>query len=230
MLDRHRHPRPGRAVAGAASSAPASGSVADDLVGHGRQHRHRRTPACCSPPRSRRAEPGQVSRSSSLADGADVLLFRTTDAIAAWHRPARSPTQVAAGDARCPTASSCRGAAWSPSSRRAGPSPTACRRRRRAAARTGSTASSARATARAAPCTCRRPGCRFDGGAVDDMEPLPMADVHGHDRHVHHRPPRLLAEPAGRVRGRRLRRRRPAPGRAHRRRRRRASRSATGSR
>ena len=39
-----------------------------------------------------------------------------------------------------------------------------------------------------------------------------MADVAGHDRHVHDRPHRLLAEPADRVRGRRLRRRRPAPG------------------
>lgn len=42
------------------------------------------------------AEPGQVLVVLSLADGADALVFRTTDAIAAWE-PARSiATQIAA--------------------------------------------------------------------------------------------------------------------------------------
>ncbi|MEX1007645.1 MAG: OB-fold domain-containing protein [Acidimicrobiia bacterium] len=45
------------------------------------------------------AEPGQVVALVSAADGADVLLFRATDAIAR-HRPARTiATQVAAGGA-----------------------------------------------------------------------------------------------------------------------------------
>ena len=43
---------------------------------------------------------------------------------------------------------------------------------------------------------------------------------HRHDRHLHDRPPRLLAEPAGGLRGGRLRRRRPPARGAHRRRRR----------
>src|SRR3954464_5321395 len=49
------------------------------------------------------------------------------------------------------------------------------------------------------------------------------ADVggRGHDRALHHRPHRVLAQPADHVRGRRLRRWRPAPRRAHRRGRRR---------
>ena len=55
----------------------------------------------------------------------------------------------------------------------------------------------------------RRHGARADGRR------------RGHDRHLHRRPAGLLAEPADRVRGRRLRRRRPLPRRAHRRRRRR---------
>ncbi len=42
----------------------------------------------------------------------------------------------------------------------------------------------------------------------------------GHHRHLHRRPPGLFAEPAHRLRRRRLRRRRPFSGRAHRRRRR----------
>jgi len=69
------------------------------------------------------ASPGQVLAVVSLADGADVLVFRTTDALADW-RPSESVAdQVAAGPIS-PTASSSRGGAWSPPSRRAVPSPS----------------------------------------------------------------------------------------------------------
>ena len=50
----------------------------------------------------------------------------------------------------------------------------------------------------------------FVGGHVDDMEPQPDGRRRGHRRHLHRRSPGLLAEPAHRVRGGRLRRRRPA--------------------
>ena len=62
------------------------------------------------------------------------------------------------------------------------------------------------------------------------MTRVRLADVAGHDRHLHRRPAGLLAQPAGGGRGRRLRRRRPLPVRAHRRRPGRRCRSATGSR
>ena len=73
---------------------------------------------------------------------------------------------------------------------------------------TGSTASSAprpRDGARA-PAAAR---VSIEGGDVDDMEPCRWPTSR-HDRHVHRRPAGVLAQPAGRVRGRRLRRRRPA--------------------
>ena len=64
----------------------------------------------------------------------------------------------------------------------------------------------------------RRHGARADGRRRGD------------GRHVHGGPAGVLAEPADRVRHRRLRRRRPVPGRADRRRRRRGARRAAGSR
>ena len=85
-------------------------------------------------------------------------------------------------------------------------------------ARSGSTRSSARATTRAASCTCRPPAMSRVGDAVDDMVQAPMSEVEGTialftiDRIAY------SPSPPDRLRGRRLRRRRPAPGRAHRRR------------
>ena len=116
------------------------------------------------------------------------------------------------------------------SSRRAGRSRRASPAPRPGVPRTGSSASSGRATAASGALHLPPARVSMDGGAVDDMEAAPMADVAGHDRDVHHRPARVLAEPADRVRGRRLRRWWPVPGRAHRRRRRTRCRSATGSR
>ncbi len=125
------------------------------------------------------AEPGQVIALVVLADGVDVLLFRTTDALGvvppgALGRARRSPTA-----ARSPTASSSRGAAASRSSRPAAPSPSASRRRCRAAARSGSTRSSARATT--STNELHLPPARISrvGDAVDDMVPAPMSEVEG---------------------------------------------------
>jgi 3-hydroxy-3-methylglutaryl CoA synthase/uncharacterized OB-fold protein len=43
------------------------------------------------------AEPGQIVAVVALADGADVLLFRTTDALGAWHPWATVADQIAGG-------------------------------------------------------------------------------------------------------------------------------------
>ena len=94
-------------------------------------------------------------------------------------RPARSTSRWPRGTAACATSPSCRGRAWSRSSRPAVPSRPGRRRRPRPATTSGSSASSARATAPPARCTCRRPGCRTAGGSVDDMAPQPMADAIG---------------------------------------------------
>ena len=119
---------------------------------------------------------------------------------------------------RSPTASSSPGAGCCPSSRPAGPSRPARRRRPPAAASdwkfgfVGSATAprrrppaAGRVSMRAAPSTT---WSRADGRRAGTI-------VTFTDRQA-----RLLAEPAGRVRGRRLRRRRPAARRAHRRRRR----------
>ena len=56
-----------------------------------------RTPRCCSSRRSSTPHPGRTIAVVGLADGADVLLLRTTDAVASV-TPARSvDSQVAAG-------------------------------------------------------------------------------------------------------------------------------------
>jgi hydroxymethylglutaryl-CoA synthase len=161
------------------------------------------------------ATPGQVVVLLSLADGADALVFRTTDAIAA-HVPARPVTDQVAGGAPVPTASSWPGAACSPRTApatRAGPAVGLGRRPQR-----GLEVRLRRQPRphHRRPAPAAGPGVP-EGGAIDDMEPAPMADVGGHGRHLHDRQARLLAQPAGGVRHRRLRRRRPRPGRAHRR-------------
>ena len=162
--------------------------------GHGRQARRRAGRRPTSPTRSappappspalllaamlEAAAPGQVIALVVLADGADVLLFRTTEALAAVHaRPAaRRPAR--GRRARSPTAGSCRGGACSTSSRPAAPSRPA--RRPRAAARTTDWKFGfvGAATAPTAPCHAavaglvRRRAHRRDG-------PEPMADVNG---------------------------------------------------
>ena len=105
------------------------------------------------------AEPGQVVALVVLADGADVLLFRTTDALGSY-RPARTIATRSPRADRCPTASSSRGGACCRSSRRAAPNRSGSRRRPQPAARNGSSASSVRRNVTRESYTCRRHGCR----------------------------------------------------------------------
>ena len=169
-----------------------------------------RTRRCCSRTRSRRREPGQVIALVVLADGADVLCSARPTRSRRTGRRAPVATQVAQRRRRSPTASSCRGAAWSRSSRRAGPSPTASRRR---------------SSGRTEDWKYAFVGSRDRDSGELHLPPARVSRVgdarrrHGRRRrwptsqgtiaHVHDRPHRVLAEPADRVRGRRLRRRRP---------------------
>ena len=120
-----------------------------------------RSPACCSPPRSSRPSPARCIALVVLADGADVLLFRTTDALAGVpagppgrRRRSRPAAAVPYGKFLVVAGHAAR------SSRRAAPSRHGSRPRPRPAARTGSSASSARRSATPASCTCRRRACR----------------------------------------------------------------------
>ena len=155
------------------------------------------------------ATSGQVLALVVLADGADVFLFRATDAIGAQHvaRPVRG--QAAAG-APIPYGTFLR---WRGMLAVEPP-------RRPEPARVSSSAA-----ARSEEWKFGFVGSRGEGG---DVQLPPRArprlraasDVRRdrHRRHLHGRPVGLVAEPADRVRGRRLRRRGTAPGRAHRRR------------
>ena len=111
--DRHRHAR--RAVARAIGGKLDGVAGVDRRPGGDRrQHRRRAARRCCSPTRSSRPSPARSIALVVLADGADVLLFRTTDAIGVV--PAGAPGRDAGRERRrrCPTASSSRGAACSP--------------------------------------------------------------------------------------------------------------------
>jgi 3-hydroxy-3-methylglutaryl CoA synthase/uncharacterized OB-fold protein len=125
------------------------------------------------------AVPGEVIALVSVADGADVMLFRVTDAIAGW-QPYRTVTQqVEAGRVGLPYL---KFLAWKgmvtvqPPNR-----PEPARTSSSAAARNeawkyGFVGSVDRATG-----AVHLPPARvsFRGGAVDDMDPRPMADVLG---------------------------------------------------
>lgn len=125
------------------------------------------------------ASPGQTVALVSLADGADVLIFRTTDAIDAF-TPARSlADQIAAGNTGLPYS---KFLAWrgtlvpNPPNR-----PEPARASGAAAGRSydwkfGFVGSRDRETG-----AVHLPPARvsFEGGNVDDMEPWPMADARG---------------------------------------------------
>ena len=125
------------------------------------------------------AEPGHLVALISLADGADVLIFRVTDAITA-HPPARSiADQIEAGNSGLPYN---KFLAWrgtlvpNPPNR-----PEPARSSASAAGRSidwkfGFVGSKDRETG-----AVHLPPARvsFEGGNVDDMEPLPMADATG---------------------------------------------------
>jgi hydroxymethylglutaryl-CoA synthase len=122
------------------------------------------------------AAPGQVLAVVVLADGADVLLFRTTDAIASY-TPARSiASQVGAGgELLYGKFLSWRGMVTVEPPRR----PEPARVSASAAGRSedwkfGFVASRDRSSG-----ALHLPPARvsMDGGALDDMDPVPMADV-----------------------------------------------------
>ena len=161
-----------------------------------------------------RSTPGRTLALISLADGADVLIFRTTDAIASFE-PARSiDSQLEHGNDALPYAKML---SWrqimSPEPPRR---PEPVRMSGSAAGRSadwkyGFVGSRDRESG-----AVHMPPARvsFEGGNVDDMEAVPMADVRGHRRDRDRRPPGLLAQSAGDLRGGRLRRWRPVAGRA----------------
>ncbi len=125
-----------------------------------------------------RAEPGEVIALVSLADGADVLILRTTDAVAPWTPARRVEAQVAAGaDLPYGKFLSWRGMVTLEPPRRPEPD-------RISAAVTGRTegwkygfvGSKDRASE-----ALHLPPARVSrvGDGVDDMEQAPMADVPG---------------------------------------------------
>ncbi len=125
------------------------------------------------------ATPGQVLAVVALSDGVDVLIFRATDAIAAWNPTRTVDAQVAGGNPNLPYAKflSWRGQVTVEPPRR----PEPARMSASAAGRgfdwkyglVGSQDNSSGAV--------HLPPARvsFVGGNVDDMAPLPMAEATG---------------------------------------------------
>ncbi len=125
------------------------------------------------------AQPGQTIALVVLADGADVMVFRTTDALAA-HRPARPvDDQIAAGRTglRYLTFLAWKGMVTVEPPRRPEPARASASAAARSAGwKFGFVGSRDRASG-----AVHLPPARvsFQGGAVDDMERLPMADAMG---------------------------------------------------
>ncbi len=154
-----------------------------------------------------------------LADGADALVLRTTEALASW-RPARPVADQVANGAPISYAKflAWRGQLQPEPPRRPEPARvSSSAAHRNEDWKFGFVGSRDRSSGASAPPAVtgvdggrcpRRHGARGHGGC------------HRHRRHVHHRPPGLLPQPAHRLRRGRLRRGRPLPGRAHRYRRR----------
>lgn len=124
------------------------------------------------------AEPGQVVALVALADGADVLLFRVTDAVLAHRDRVRGVAdQLAAGDDSLAYATylSWRGVLPTQPPNRPEPARmSASAAERRLDWKYGFVGSRDRGTG-----ALHLPPARvsFEGGAVDDMEPAPMADA-----------------------------------------------------
>ncbi|HEX2574741.1 MAG TPA: 3-oxoacyl-[acyl-carrier-protein] synthase III C-terminal domain-containing protein [Aquihabitans sp.] len=125
-----------------------------------------------------RATPGQVVAVLSLADGADALVFRTTEALADLRPAVPVAEQVAAG-APLPYGRflAWRGALTPEPPRRPEPArPSASAAGRNEAWKFAFVGARDRSSG-----AIHLPPARvsMDGGAVDDMEPVPMADVPG---------------------------------------------------
>ena len=162
------------------------------------------------------AEPGQVLALVVLADGADVLLFRATEALGSY-RPSRSvASQVAAG-APLPYGKFLAWRGMLPVEPPRRPEPQRV---------------SATAAARSEEWKFGFVGSKERDTGVVHLPPARVARRHahrrhgsrsarrraGHGRHLHHRSHGVLTEPADRLRRGRLRRRRSPAARAHRRR------------
>lgn len=124
------------------------------------------------------AGPGQVIVLLSLADGADALVFRTTDAVAA-HEPVRPLAAQVAGGAPIPypTYLRWRGLLATEPPRRPEPArPSASAAGRNEDWKFGFVASADRASG-----VVHMPPARasMGGGAIDDMDARPMADAVG---------------------------------------------------
>jgi len=125
-----------------------------------------------------RATPGQVIVLLSLADGADALVFRTTEAIASFQPTDTVADQVAAG-APLPYGKflAWRGFITPEPPRRPEPArPSASAAARSEDWKYGFVGSKDHTSG-----AIHLPPSRvsMDGGAIDDMEPVPMADVPG---------------------------------------------------
>ncbi len=122
-----------------------------------------------------RAEPGQVIALVVLADGADVLLFRATDALAAYRSARPVAAQIEAGaDIPYGKFLSWRGMVTVEPPRR----PEPARVSASAAGRSEDWKLAFVGSRDRSTGTLHLPPSRVSaGGAVDDMEPAPMADV-----------------------------------------------------
>lgn len=143
------------------------------------------------------AVPGQVIALLSLADGADALVFKTTEAVTTL-RPAVPVAQQVITGAPLPygTFLAWRGLLTPEPPRRPEPArPSAAAAARNEAWKFGFVGSRDRTSG-----AIHLPPSRvsMDGGAVDDMEPVPMADVAGRvvtftiDRLVHSPSPPVI--------------------------------------
>ncbi|MEJ5255309.1 MAG: OB-fold domain-containing protein [Acidimicrobiales bacterium] len=125
-----------------------------------------------------RAEPGQVIAVLSLADGADAFVFRATDALEA-RRPARTVAGQVANGADLPYAKflSWRGMLTLEPPRRPEPARVSASAAARSTAWKYAFVGSRDRTSGAV----HLPPARVSmvGDAVDDMEPIPMADTEG---------------------------------------------------
>jgi 3-hydroxy-3-methylglutaryl CoA synthase/uncharacterized OB-fold protein len=124
------------------------------------------------------AAPGQVIVLLTLSDGADALVFRTTEAIAAYEPAATVAHQAAAG-APLPYGKflAWRGHLTPEPPRRPEPArPSASAAARSEDWKYGFVGAKDRSTG-----AIHLPPARvsMEGGAIDDMEPIPMADVQG---------------------------------------------------
>lgn len=124
------------------------------------------------------ATPGQVIALLSLADGADALIFKVTDAIEGYQPTLPVADQVAAG-APVPYGKflAWRGHLSPEPPRRPEPArPSASAAGRSEAWKFGFVGAKDRTTG-----AIHLPPARvsMEGGAIDDMEPIPMADVQG---------------------------------------------------